>query len=70
MFTPSLARAFAAYVRRRQTRRVVAGLSDDQLADVGITRRDLFAERPIAWGATDHPVHRHPHKVDLIAGRP
>jgi uncharacterized protein YjiS (DUF1127 family) len=69
MFTPSLARALVAHVRRYQARRVVAGLSDDQLADVGITRHDLFAKRPIAWGATDHPAYQHPHQVDLVAAR-
>jgi uncharacterized protein YjiS (DUF1127 family) len=42
MTTPRLIDRVAAYYRRRQAARELAGLSDHQLKDIGITRHDLF----------------------------
>jgi uncharacterized protein YjiS (DUF1127 family) len=43
LFPTRLAKAFATYRRRRQVTLELGRLSDRQLADVGITRHDLFA---------------------------
>jgi uncharacterized protein YjiS (DUF1127 family) len=42
MTTTHLIDRIAAYRRRRQAARELAGLSDHQLKDIGITRHDLF----------------------------
>jgi uncharacterized protein YjiS (DUF1127 family) len=55
LFTTRLAKAFVTYRRRRQATQELIGLSDHQLADIGVTRHDLFvAQRPNMGGRHDH----------------
>ena len=42
MFTTRLIDSFTTYRRQRRTARELAGLSDHQLKDIGVTRHDLF----------------------------
>jgi uncharacterized protein YjiS (DUF1127 family) len=55
LFPTRLAKAFATFQRRRRLTHELGRLNDYQLADIGITRNDLFAPAHSIRGArNDH----------------